>query len=379
MNQRLLIFIASLSSGGAERVTANLANYWAEKGWWVTVVTLSDGTSDFYELSPSVQRIRLGLLQESANTVLGLINNLRRVLVLRRVLRKTRPQVALAMMDQANIVLSLAAWGLPNMVALGSEHSHPPKLPLSRFWAGLRRYCYGHLAAVTALTSESRDWLLQHTKVKKVPVIPNAAPWPLPTQAPLLMPQAVMPPGQKMLLAVGRLCEEKGFDLLIDAFGQIAAQYADWHLAILGEGPLRTALLAQIRQAGLEDRITLAGRAGNMGDWYQTADLYVMSSRFEGFGNTLAEALAYGVPAVSFDCDTGPRDIIRHQVDGFLVPNGDVAALCEALSRLMGDEALRRQFGIRATEARERFSMERIAGMWEELFGELIISKKEQA
>jgi len=371
MSQRLLFFISSLSSGGAERVTANLANYWAEKGWGVTVVTLSDGTNDFYQLSPSVQRKKLGLLQESANTVFGLINNLRRVFALRRVLRQTKPQVALAMMDKANILLSLAAWGLPSMVALGSEHIHPPQLPLSSFWTALRRYCYGNLAAVTALTNESRDWLLYHTKVKKVAVIPNAAPWPLPTQAPLLMPQAVLPPGQKLLLAVGRLSDQKGFDLLIDAFGQIAAQHADWHLAILGEGPLRTALLAKIRRAGLEDRITLAGRAGNVGDWYQTADLYVMSSRFEGFGNTLAEALTYGVPAVSFDCDTGPRDIIRHQVDGLMVPNGDVAALAESLNQLMRDENWRQAMGAQAIETRERFSLERIAGLWEALFQEL--------
>jgi glycosyltransferase involved in cell wall biosynthesis len=375
MSQRLLFFISSLSSGGAERVTANLADYWAEKGWTVTVVTLSDGTNDFYRLSPSVRRKKLGLLQESANPVFGLINNLRRVFALRRVLRQTKPRVALAMMDKANILLSLAAWGLPNVVALGSEHIHPPQLPLSRFWAALRRNCYGRLAAVTALTTESRDWLLHHTNVKKVVVIPNAAPWPLPAQAPFLMPQAVIPSGRKLLLAVGRLSEQKGFDLLIDAFGRIAAQHADWHLAILGEGPLRNALLSQIRQVGQEDRITLAGRVGNVGDWYQTADLYVMSSRFEGFGNTLAEALAYGVPAVSFDCDTGPRDIIRHQVDGLLVPNGDVAALAESLNQLMRDENWRQVMGAQALEARERFSMEKITRLWEALLTELETGK----
>ena len=375
MNQRLLIFISSLSSGGAERVTANLANYWGDKGGWVTVVTLSDGMNDFYELSPSVKRIRLGLLQESANKVSGLINNLRRVLVLRRVLRQTTPQVALAMMDKSNILLSLAAWGLPNMVVLGSEHIHPPQQPLSGFWTALRSYCYGHLAAVTALTTESRDWLLHHTKVKKVAVIPNAAPWPLPTQSPLLMPQDVMTPGSKLLLAVGRLSDEKGFDLLIDAFSHIAEHHADWHLVILGEGPLRTALLAQIKQAGLKDRIKLAGRAGNIGDWYEIADLYVMSSRWEGFGNTLAEALTYGVPSVSFDCDTGPRVIIRHQFDGLLVPKGDVPALANSLDLLMSDEHLRREFGTRAVEARERFSVEKITGMWEDLFVELMNDK----
>lgn len=368
---KIIFFISSLSSGGAERVTVSLANYWSNKGWEVIVVTLSDGGSDFYDLSPSVKRICLGLLQESANTFFGLIANLRQVFFLRKVLRETKPQVALAMMDKANIVLSLAALGLPNIVAIGSERIHPPQLPLNFFWAALRRYCYGHLAAVTALTTESRDWLLRNTKVKKVSVIPNVAAWSLKSHMPFLMPRAIVPPGRKLLLAVGRLSEQKGFDQLIDAFSRFAAQHADWHLVILGEGPLRTALLAQINQAGLQDRITLAGRAGNVADWYEVADLYVLSSRFEGFPNSLVEALAYGVPAISFDCDTGPRDIIRHELDGLLVPNGDVVALTESLIQLMSNENLRREFGVRALEARERFSMEKITGMWEALFTEL--------
>jgi glycosyltransferase involved in cell wall biosynthesis len=375
--KRLLIFISSLSSGGAERVTANLANYWAEKGWQVTVVTLSDGSDDFYALSPSVRRIALGLLHVSVHPLQGIVNNVRRVLALRRVLRQIKPDIALAMMDQANIVLALAALGLPNTVAIGSERTHPPQMPLGPLWAGLRRRAYAHLAAVTALTCESRDWLLHHTKAKKVAVIPNASPWPLPAQPPMLMPQDILPSARKILLAVGRLSEEKGFDLLIEAFAQVAPQYPDWHLVILGEGPLRLALDAQIRRAGLKTRITLAGRAGNVGHWYDAADLFVMSSRFEGFPNTLVEALAHGLPAVSFDCDTGPSDIIRHEVDGLLVPNGNVAALASALARLMGDETLRRQFAARAIDARERFSMEKIAGLWEALFDELGSERRE--
>ena len=114
------------------------------------------------------------------------------------------------------------------------------------------------------------------------------------------------------------------------------------------------------------------GRAGTGGEWYERADLYVMSSRFEGYPNTLAEAMAHGLAAVSFDCDTGPRDIIRHEVDGLLVPPGDVAALTAALDRLMDDATLRQQFAERAVDARRRFSMERIAGTWEDLFKEIM-------
>ena len=116
----------------------------------------------------------------------------------------------------------------------------------------------------------------------------------------------------------------------------------------------------------------MPGKTGNIGAWYEIADAYVLTSRYEGFGNTLVEALAYGVPAVSVDCETGPREILRHEVDGLLVPQDDPDALVSALDRLMRDDDLRASFSIRAREAVERFSVKRIAGLWEVLFEDLL-------
>jgi glycosyltransferase involved in cell wall biosynthesis len=367
----ILIFIHSLSSGGAERVTVNLANHWADKGWQVTIVTLASESLDFYQLDPAVRRIVLNLAGDSSNPLMAIVNNLRRAHALRRVLRNVQPEVSLAMMTTANILLALATLGLPQFAAIGSERVHPPQYSLGPLWEWLRSHAYGNLAAVTALTNESRAWLLTHTHARKVTVIPNPAPWPLPVQAPLLSVQSANAAGRKTLLAVGRLNAQKGFDLLITVFAEIAIRHQDWDLVILGEGPLRAVLEQQVTRTGLSQRIKLPGRAGNVADWYAAADIYVMSSRFEGFPNTLAEAMAHGLPAVSFDCDTGPRDIIRHAVDGLLVPNGDEAALRQALSRLMADDALRLQFAAKAKEVRERFSMQKIAAMWEALFKEV--------
>ena len=366
----LLIFIHSLGSGGAERVTANLANHWAGQGWHVTVVTLAATTQDFYQLHPAVQRMALDVAGESVGPLSALANNLRRLRTLRSALRQVRPDVALAMMSTANILLVLAAMGMSGVVTVGSERTYPPRIPLGRAWETLRARLYGRIGAMVALTEESAAWLRQHTRARRIPVIPNAAAWPLPAQAPHLpVPQGAN--GQHMLLAVGRLSEEKGFHHLIASFQRLASDFPAWQLVILGEGPDRNALQTQIDSLGLTERISLPGRAGNVGQWYEAADLYVMTSRFEGFPNTLVEAMAHGLPAVSFDCDTGPRDIIRHDLDGLLVSAGDGAALQAALRRLMGDAALRRQFGEHATEARERFSLQRIAGMWEALFEEL--------
>lgn len=363
----LLIFIHSMHSGGAERVTANLASHWAKKGWQVTVVTLTSTAQDFYQLHSAVKRIALDVAGESDNALTAISKNLRRVRALRRVLKQVQPEIALAMMSTANILLALAAIGLKGMVTVGSERTYPPRMPLGRAWEALRSHLYGHLHAMVALTEESATWLRQNTRARNIPVIPNAVSLPLPIQPPHL-PIPELASGQYTLLAVGRLSEEKGFARLIAAFQGLANDFPEWQLVILGDGPDRSALQAQIAFAGLESCISLPGRAGNVGQWYASADLYVMSSRFEGFPNTLVEAMAHGLPVVSFDCDTGPRDIIRHEVDGLLVPSGDVDELKAALRRLMSDEALRQKFGAKAADVRERFSNRNIMSEWEGLF-----------
>ena len=368
---KLLIFISSLASGGAERVTANLANYWAEKGWDVTIVTLASQRDDFYELSPAVKRIALGLDSESKNVLVGLTQNIRRIFALRRVLRQTQPDVALAMMTGSNILLAFASMGLTQTRTVGSERIYPPQCPLGVVWEWLRSKSYGHLDAVVAQTNEGAQWLKMHTTAKRVAAIHNPVRWPLTNQLPHVDIKNVYRTGRNLLLAIGRLSSQKQFCLLIDNFHSLTNRYSDWDMVILGEGPLRSELEAQVREAGLGNRIFLPGRAGNVGDWYERANLYVLSSRFEGFPNSLLEAMSYGLPVVSFDCDTGPRDIIRHDVDGSLVAAQDKEGLTAALDRLMSNSTLRNRYAERAVEVRERFAIQRVADKWEEVFMEI--------
>lgn len=367
----LLIFVHSLSSGGAERVTANLANHWVGKGWQVTVVTIADTSLDFYQLHPAVRRIYLNLAEESSNALAAVCNNLKRIHALRNVLKEVRPQVALGMMTTASVLLAFAGRGLPCLATIGAERNHPPQLPVGPFWERLRSIAYGWLDALTVQAEESRSWFLQHSKARHIVVIPNAVQLPLPVQQPLLAPQEVLRGGSRTILAVGRLEVQKGFDLLIDAFAQLTPQHPDWDLVILGEGRQRAALESQIARLALVDRVRLPGRVGNVSTWYSLVDIYVMSSRFEGFPNTLIEAMAHGLPVVSFDCDTGPRDIIRHEQDGLLVLNGDVSALKVALNRLMVNEVLRKQFGVNSLQITNRFSTEKVLSLWENLFAEI--------
>jgi glycosyltransferase involved in cell wall biosynthesis len=364
----VLVFIHSLHSGGAERVTVNLVNQWAIRGWKVTVATLASGELDFYELHPAVLRVALNATADSRNAFAAIGHNVRRLIALRRLLGQIEPDVAIGMMSTANVLLALSAIRRPNVRIFLSEHIYPPMLPVGAIWHRLRRWSYPLAEKVTMLTGEGLHWLESEIPRARGVVMPNPIPYPLPVGEPRLSPDKVMVQKRKLLLAVGRLNEQKGFDLLLDAFLSVVPTNPLWDLVILGDGPLRPALESQVGKLGLQDRVRLPGRVGNVGDWYARADLYVMSSRFEGFPNTLGEAMACGCAAVSYDCDTGPRDIVRDGVDGLLVrPVGDVRALAAALGALMADDAQRARMGQQAVDVRERYSMDRVLAMWDRL------------
>ncbi|VXB88545.1 glycosyltransferase family 4 protein [Massilia sp. 9I] len=365
---KLLMYVHSLENGGAERVVSNLANHWAAMGWELTLVTVAPRATDFYALDPRIRRACLAPAARGGRLLAGAARTASRALALRRILRSVRPDVAIAAMQTASVVLALASWGMRGMLAIGSEHNYPAVGSLGAARERARGLAYGGLDAVVALTAECAAWLQANTRARRVPVIPNPVPWPLPVQQPVRDPAEVCRPGRRILLAVGRLSEEKNFATLIDVFWRLAARHPSWDLVILGEGEERFRLEAQVQAARLGLRVLLPGRVGNMGQWYVHANLYAMSSYFEGFPNTLAEAMACGLPAVSFDCDTGPRDIIRHERDGCLVTPGDSQEFETALDRLMGSASLRNAYAAHAVEARDRFSIAKISDMWLALF-----------
>jgi glycosyltransferase involved in cell wall biosynthesis len=368
---RIAIAIHSMSAGGAERVAATLANAWSARGHQVAIVTLAPESLDSYPLHPDVKRIALGLAWKSGSIAAAIGFNMRRIGALRRVLRQLSPDVVLAMMTTSNVLAVLAMLG-SGVPVVTSERTHPGSSPIGRLWGMLRRYTYPHAQAVVALTRESAEWLETHCPGSRTTVIANPISWPLTAAEPRKDPGDTVASGRRMLLAVGRLSPEKGFDCLIRAFARVADAHSQWDLVILGEGPERPRLERHVEQSRVGARIHLPGRAGNIGDWYARADLFVLSSRFEGFPNALVEAMSYGCPAVSFDCDTGPRDVIRPDVDGLLVaPARGEDGLADALSQLMSDDDRRRQMGARARDVRERFSLASICQQWEALFSEL--------
>lgn len=362
-----VIVISSLGAGGAERVTALLANTWARTER-VAVVTLGAVHEDRYALDAAVVRIGLDLNRDSRGAFDAVWSNFRRIARLRRVLFQLQPDAVLAMMPTANILLALAGAGM-KCRRVGSERTYPPAAEMSRSWQLLRRICYRLLHGVVAQTEEGARWLRDNTSAGRVHVIPNPIVWPMPAGSPILDAAGIVPSGRSIVLAAGRLLPVKGFDLLLEAFARIADAHPDWDLVILGEGPMRSQLESTARLIGPGDRVRLPGHTGNPADFYARADIFALPSRREGFPNVLIEAMASGVPVVAFDCLTGPRAILSDGVDGLLVPAGDVAALAHALQRLITDPALRQRIGAHATGIRRRYSASVIVPMFDRLLG----------
>lgn len=356
---KLLFFISSLQCGGAERVCATLCNHWAGQGWEVTLATFDDGsTPPFFPLSPAVRHRTLDLARRSESLPHSVANNVRRVVRLRRFVRAERPERILSFMDSTNVLALLAAAGTGIPVVV-SERVDPRRHPIPAPWRLLRRLVYGRARAIVVQT-ESIASSFPPSWRGRIAVVPNPVPATSPPQ-----PRSAAGNGRKRILAMGRLERQKGFDLLVDAFAAVARDRPDWDLTILGEGSERPALERRIARLGLDGRVALPGREKDAAGALSRADLFVLSSRYEGFPNALAEAMAAGLPVVSFDCPTGPSDIVRDGVDGRLVPPEDVAALAAALGDLTGDERARRALAAKATEVAERFSVERVAAEWE--------------
>src|SRR5690606_32636569 len=203
----LMIVIHSLSGGGAERVAVDLAAYWVDRGFRVSLVTQADATSDAYDVDPRVKRIVMGTAGESSGALAGGLANLHRIWKLRRLIKREKPSVVLGMMTTSSVLAVMAARGLPCRV-IATEHTHPPAQTIAPMWQRLRRWAYPKAARVVALTSGTAAWIEEHVPGSRLSVIPNAVRWPMPVEEPMVEPPARY--GRRRLLAVGRLHHLKG-------------------------------------------------------------------------------------------------------------------------------------------------------------------------
>lgn len=363
----------SLTTGGAGRQAAALAGYLARHGDTVSVVPVNGSAGkNVYPSAPEVSLLHLSDWQEQ-ETSQNLVGRLLNFLRMRRLLVEYRPDVIVALLPYSVSLAIVSAVGL-NIPVLACERNYPAariqrdSSPIRRMaLSGVYRFIFGRAQAVTAQTEETARWLAQHTGVRTVETIPNAVRWPLPQASADLEPSDIVKEGQKLLLGVGRLVREKRFSLLVQALCENSRAMRDWHLVIVGSGPEKEAI-QQLIPEEMQDRIHLPGSLGNLAQWYEAADAFVLASEYEGYPNVLLEAMSYGVACISFDIKSGPSLILKNGTNGLLLKDENhLPALKAALLQLAQDESLRQRLGAAALDVRKSHEPEKFLSQWRDL------------
>jgi glycosyltransferase involved in cell wall biosynthesis len=339
----------------------DLARYLADHGFKVSVLTLSGDDPDAYILPAAVTRSRIDIRRNAKSPWQTIRFNAAAILAMRRRIQAISPDAVIAFIEQTNVraILSTIGTGIPVIV---SERTDPRMHKVGRAWEWARRLTYPLAATVIVQTEAAGTGLPFVPSCRRV-TIPNAI------RSGVFFPYNDEPkqafPVGGIIISVGRLEPVKGYDLLVEAFMRSGIAANGWRLILLGEGQERPRLERQIATLDLTEAVSLPGHTANVSEYLHKADVFVLSSRYEGFPNSLLEAMQTGRACISFDCSSGPAEIITHGLDGLLVPAEDVDGLAAALSLLAADANLRSRLG---TEARkkvsERYAPDLVYGRW---------------
>ncbi|WP_037023568.1 glycosyltransferase family 4 protein [Cupriavidus sp. GA3-3] len=338
---------------GAERMTATIANALADLGHRVTILSLWDAASRF-PLHPRVRHEALFAQRPSfKRAYFATVAGIRRHCTAHRI----------DVLVQVDTMLELFV--LPATLGLGLHHIAWEHCHFDEDLGKPARKVARRLAAqfcrqVVVLTErDRRRWLEALRPRSEVVCLPNPLPFPMPAEP--------APRMQKTVLAMGRLVPAKGFDVLLRAWQKVVEAEPEWQLVIHGEGEARAALTALVGQLQLQGRASLPGICQDPAQAYGRASVFCLSSRYEGFGLVLIEAMAFGLPIVSTDCETGPRELLTPGQDALVVAADDADALAKALLAVIRQPELASRLGASGRHKASHFTLERLALQWDAL------------
>ena len=330
--QKIALFLPSLRGGGAERVMVLLANGFVAAGHEVDLVTASDENVYQAEIAPGIRHFSLGA-SRVASSLPALV----------RYLKRERPAALLSAMGHANVV-AVAARALARLDCrlVVTEHTNYFAVTArntgfnARVMRRLMRHAYLRADAVVAVSQGVADDLARGLALapSRIEVIFNPI---VDKRLVQLAESSVEDIGEVGIVAVGRLIEQKGFDVLIDALARLRQrhEHREVRLTILGEGPLRDTLLDQAHRLGVADAVSLPGFVDNPFVYMRKARVFALSSYAEGLPSVLIQAMACGTPVVATDCPSGPQEILEGGRWGRLIPMGDSEALADALEEVL--------------------------------------------
>jgi len=369
---KVLFFTSSLGGGGAEMHLVRLLKHIDRETFEPSLALARPHGSYEWMLPADVPVFHLTTGRVPSSTLQMVVS----LGPLRRLVKQLQPDIVFSTLDHANCVAVVATQGMPvrRRIVLGvqtppTRYQNP--VPLSnRFVLSAMQFLYPKADAIVALSKGAAGDLISlvPTIHDRTSVIHNIG---FDDGVILAAREAVKWDRRPLIVAVGRLVREKGYPYLIRAFKRVRSRVAA-QLVIIGDGAQRDLLQQMIHHEQLADSVTLMGFQKNPFKYMATADIFVLSSIWEGFGNVIVEAMACGAPVVATDCPYGPGEIITHGVNGLLVPPADEATLAEAILRLLGDSALRERLSQNGRVRAQDFSAEKITTEYENLFLQLM-------
>jgi len=331
----------------------------------VSILTYGDRTEEeeSYDLNKQISRLSIANEPNSRNLFHGLANNLLRIYRIRNVIKGNHFNAVIAMGYSNNVILALASVGLKGVSTVGSERSNPEMAVRSKIWMFLCKYGYFFLDTIVCLTPDTTKWIRENSYARRVVNIPNGTKLPLLNSSPIVSLDDVRAEWG-VVLCVGRLIKLKQFDHAISSFNLATKQQGNWHLFFAGEGDEYDALRDLAISLGVDSRVHFLGAVGNIGDWFKRADIYLLTSKYEGFPNSLLEAMAHGAAAVSYDCPTGPSEMLDDEVNGYLISPNNKDSLSSKLGKLIASKQLRMEFSSAAIESSKYFLIENVVSLW---------------
>tara|TARA_R100001369_G_C3301995_1_gene165897 strand:+ start:365 stop:1426 length:1062 start_codon:yes stop_codon:yes gene_type:complete len=348
----MVLFYGLNTGAGVERVGSMIANGLSEAGHEIILASIGPCDDPFFPLNEDIKIISLS---DAPRVKWGRIPNA--IYKIRKLLKTERVDTIIAV-DTKSIPYTLPATLGLKVKHIGWEHfNFDPSEGMSGS-AIARHLAARYCDSVVTLTETDKACWLKNTRHKsQVIAIANPCPFSV---------QEYIEENKKIVLAIGRLHRHKGFDLLLEAWLQVTTIMPEWTLKIVGEGEERAQLTEFIEANQMTESVELVGATDNVSQYYRQAEIFCLSSRAEGFGMVLTEALAFGLPIVSFDCGPGPAEILQG-TGSILVPKNEVNQLASALISLMKDDEQRKMISLKGKEKVEIYQLDNIIGEWLDL------------
>lgn len=364
---RITFISSSLNFGGAENVTRMLCNHWAKKGYFITLISFDRGEESKWKLHPDIHRISI-LKNLSQRKSSWLLRKIVAMLRLRKEILKSKPTVVISFQDIVNIIVLIALTGC-NIPVIVSERNHPAYRTIPMLYRWLRKMLYPKASEVIVQTKAIKIWFMDNISDLRISIIPN----PLPAKDERCEKDCPVLITKPCIIGMGSLHPQKGFDMLISAFALINKFYPEWHLYIIGDGFLKEKLLEQADRLGIDKRFHLLGYQPDPLHILKQGDMFVLSSRFEGYPNALIEAMSVGLAVISFNCPSGPGEIITNGYNGILVEKENIEELAKTMLKVIDEPRLRNVLGNNAMRIIDTLSLEEICIKWENIIEDTIM------